>query len=386
MDSKKNNIDIIRDFYYSPNGFVSSEKLQSRIKRILNVDIPINEIEGFYQNQLVYQLTRHVQDVKYRCHFRASTINNTHQIDLVYMPLTSTANKYMLNVIDIFSRYVGSRPLKKRDAATVIMSLRELYKDDPYLKLPSIIHVDDGAEFKGVFSKWLQDNNINIKVGTPEIHTNQALIEGFNKTIEKPLFLYMDSVEILLGEGKVYNDWDTILTDQVNNYNNDRQQRLGLSPIEIMKNPNLVKSFEQQWEKIDYKHKLYKVGDKCRLVLPPNRLGRRETDQKWTDDIFEIIEVHESTQYEPAFYRCKNKAGRTLPNIIYFEEIQVINENKIESPPKNILNGINTMNGKKKLNDDVKEDDQLRKPEEKVYTGVERGVTGEIRKPTRYYE
>ena len=75
-----------------------------------------------------------------------------HQVDLFNMqsmPVTvgGITYKYIMSVIDIFSRFVFLRPLQSKESAEVAENLRNIYSEDGP---PEILQSDQGTEFKGV--------------------------------------------------------------------------------------------------------------------------------------------------------------------------------------------------------------------------------------------
>ena len=65
----------------------------------------------------------------------------------------------MLNIIDVFSKFAWSKPLKDKTGLTVLNALKEIIKNSG--KKPAHIWVDKGKEFYNKhFDEWLKENNI----------------------------------------------------------------------------------------------------------------------------------------------------------------------------------------------------------------------------------
>jgi len=95
---------------------------------------------------------------------QARTVDSRHQIDLVDMSaaadkLNGTTYKYILSVLDVFSRHVWLRALADKSAETVLCATRRIYDEWNY---PKIIQTDQGSEFKGDFSKFCSAKNIHL--------------------------------------------------------------------------------------------------------------------------------------------------------------------------------------------------------------------------------
>ena len=80
------------------------------------------------------------------------------------MQLLSKFNKgfrFLLCVIDIFSKYAWVVPLKDKKDIIIVNAFKQILKESN--RKPNKIWVDKGSEFYNIsFKKWLQDNNIKM--------------------------------------------------------------------------------------------------------------------------------------------------------------------------------------------------------------------------------
>ena len=80
------------------------------------------------------------------------------------MQLTSNFNKrfrFLLCVIDIFSRYAWVVPLKDKKGGSIVNVFQKILKESD--RKPNKIRVDKGSEFyNSSFKKWLKDNDIKM--------------------------------------------------------------------------------------------------------------------------------------------------------------------------------------------------------------------------------
>ena len=81
---------------------------------------------------------------------------------LADMQLISKFNKgfrFLLCVIDIFSKYAWVVPLKGKKGVSIVDAFEKILDDSK--RIPNKIWVDKGSEFyNNTFKKWLKDNNI----------------------------------------------------------------------------------------------------------------------------------------------------------------------------------------------------------------------------------
>ena len=88
--------------------------------------------------------------------------DNIWGVDLADIQLLSKFNKgfrFLLCVIDIFSKYAWVIPLKDKKGISTVNAFQKILKESN--RKPNKIWVDKGSEFyNNSFKKWLQDNDI----------------------------------------------------------------------------------------------------------------------------------------------------------------------------------------------------------------------------------
>ena len=114
--------------------------------------------------------------------------------DLADMQLISKFNKrfrFLLCVIDIFSKYAWVVPLKDKKGVSIADAFQKIL-DESGCK-PNKIWVDKGSEiYNNSFKKWLKDNNIEMYSIHNEVKS--VVAERFIGTLETKIYKYMTSV------------------------------------------------------------------------------------------------------------------------------------------------------------------------------------------------
>jgi len=104
--------------------------------------------------------------------------------DLVEMQEWSNKNKgfrYKLTLIDVFSKFGWSRPLKDKTGQTTLDAFKQIVKQSG--RQPKFIWVDEGKEFYNKYmDEWLKENNIT-RYSTHGEHKS-AVVERFNRTLK----------------------------------------------------------------------------------------------------------------------------------------------------------------------------------------------------------
>ena len=114
--------------------------------------------------------------------------------DLADMQLISKLNKrfrFLLCVIDIFSKCAWVAPLKDKKGASIVNAFQKILKK--YDRKPNKIWVDKGSEFyNNSFKKWLKDDNIEIY----SIHNEgkSVVAERFIRTLKNNIYKYMTAI------------------------------------------------------------------------------------------------------------------------------------------------------------------------------------------------
>ena len=114
--------------------------------------------------------------------------------DLADMQLLSKYNKrirFLLCVIDIFSKYAWVVPLKDEKGVSIVTVFEIIFKQSN--RKPNKIRVDKGFEFYNAsFKKWLRDNDIVMCSTNNE--GKSVVAERFIRTLKSKIYKYMTSI------------------------------------------------------------------------------------------------------------------------------------------------------------------------------------------------
>lgn len=134
---------------------------------------------------------------------------------------------YILNVIDTFSEFVWSAPLKKKDGISVSKAFRVILENVKAYnhKTPDLLHTDKGLEFENkTFRNTLKE--FNIKMYHTQSEEKSSIIERFNRTLNGKIKVNME-----VGNHKI---WIDTLQDSVEKYNyKDLHRSIEMTPAEV---------------------------------------------------------------------------------------------------------------------------------------------------------
>ncbi|KAG0436457.1 Retrovirus-related Pol polyprotein from transposon [Dictyocoela muelleri] len=123
--------------------------------------------------------------------------------------MTNNDYKYILSVIDIYSRFGFARPLIKKEGKDVANSLKDIFYEHRPCKF---LQSDNGTEFKNKYIKEICEQfNIEQIHGRTNHPKSQGIVRRFNQTITKFLS------KLLFNEDE--KNWIKQLNKVIYNYN-----------------------------------------------------------------------------------------------------------------------------------------------------------------------
>ena len=313
--------------YYQPENLWKGRKAITRLRKATK--LPLKQVKDWLAKQALWQVHMPPPKKIDHPHFYVTEVNKIHQADLLYLPhdkVYQTTYKYVLNVIDVASRYKASRPLKTKKASEVAEMFKDIYKKGP-LKYPVELHVDNGTEFKADVLK-LMKTDVKVVSATTKYHHNfTAFVERFNKTLAERLFKAQDAQE-LQNPTKDSRIWVKYLQKAVSRLNSEKTQMLGMTPAKAVRLTSVelqVKSYPE--EKVLPEDGLY------RYLYQPGELEggdrRRATDKIWSRNTFRLDRVVEDPGQRVLYYLAEDAPKRAFVR----EQLMLIPENT-ELPPE----------------------------------------------------
>ena len=187
--------------------------------------------------------------------------------------------KYLLCVIDLFSKYAFAVPLKDKKGISIVREFDKIIKQ-PNRKL-NRIWVDQGGEFYNhVFKKWLSDNN-TIKYSTFN-EGKSVVAKRFIRTLKNKLYKHMTPT----GKNISYD----VLDDIVNEYNNTKHNTIKMKPVDV--EDNKIVYIDEHNEK----DSRFKIGDRVRISKFKNVFAKGYTIN-WSTEIFTVNKINETVPY-----------------------------------------------------------------------------------------
>ena len=232
--------------------------------------------------------------------------DNIWGVDLADMQSLSRKNKgikYLLCVIDLYSKYAFVVPLKDKKGISILNAFDKIIKQ--YNRKPNKIWVDQGGEFyNNIFKKWLSDHDIIMYSTYNE--GKSVVAERFNRTLKSKLYKHMTAI------GKnIYYD---VLDDVVDKYNNTKHSTIKMKPIDVRDNNNKRVYIDEHNEK----RSRFKVGDRVRTSKFKNIFAKGYTPN-WSKEIFIVDKINDIVPYT---YNLKDLNDEEIIGSFYDQELQ----------------------------------------------------------------
>ena len=224
---------------------------------------------------------------------------------------------YILVVIDVFTKMVYARPLKKKNKFETSLALESILRDLEHI--PNTLITDEGLEFYNKNVREVLDKH-HIHHYSIKTKMKASVIERFNRTLRGKFEKYF-------AQNKTKN-WIDVLDQFISNYNNTPHRAIGMSPSKVTdENANIV--FKQLFPDIhlEAKPRLQK-GDVVRVLLEKSLFDKGYV-QSWSEECFVIHSVKQTGGR--IWYKLKTKEGLLRPSIKYYWELNLVSRNDSSS-------------------------------------------------------
>ena len=211
--------------------------------------------------------------------------------------------KFLLLVIDTFSKYGYLVPLKNKKGETVADALKDIFKK----RKPGKLWTDKGKEF---YNKDVKDL---VELYSTENEEKSSIAERWVRTIKEKMWKYFT-------DNNTYKYIDQ-LPDLVEDYNNTVHSSTKLTPKEASKKKNELtvwrNLYPDRYKKYDIIPK-FSVGDEVRITKKKKVFEKGYTT-RWTEEIFTITEVQNTN---PVTYKLADLQGEEIKGTFYEPELQ----------------------------------------------------------------
>jgi transposase InsO family protein len=311
---------LLESIYYNPSNpasYSTDKKLYKASKRS-DPNITLEDVRHWLSGENTYTLHRPARRNFKRDRVFVRGPNEQFQADLVDMQKFSRLNKgfrYILTVIDCFSKYAFAIPVKNKSGIVVKKAFEKVFKE----KKPDLLQTDRGTEFLNpTVQNYLKYLDIHYFT-TFNTKFKCSIVERFNRTLKSKMFKYFTANgtrKYLIALPKI-----------VFGYNHTIHRSTKMAPANVNdKNKNIVfynlygVANEREYI-LKYKHSdKLKSGDKVRMAYEVNPFDKGYYPN-WTDVLYTIDKPIKGK------YILKDAKDERLKRRYYPKEIQKVREN-----------------------------------------------------------
>ena len=233
--------------------------------------------------------------------------------DLVEMQKFSKWNKgikYLLMVIDVFSKYGWIRGLKDKKTETVSEAFDDIFERG---RQPKMLWTDKGSEF---ISKHFKDflKKKGIKLYHTENEEKSSVVERWNRTMKNKMWKMFS-----VNNNTVFLDK---IDKLVNDYNNTRHSSIKMTPVEASKKKNEKTVWSNLYgESIFLKPEKpkFEIGDHVRISKLKRKVFDKGYTPNWTEEIFVIEQINPT---KPVTYSIVDLMSESIKGSFYEQELQ----------------------------------------------------------------
>lgn len=243
-------------------------------------------------------------------------IDDLWQADLIDMQAVAKVNggfKYILVVIDCFTKYAWAVGLKQKNKEHVFKAFKMILQRG---RKPKNLQTDMGKEFyndkiKACFNKY------NINHYSTYSTKKASIVERFIRTLKNKLYKEFS----LCGNFKWIKG---VLDRKLYEYNNSRHSTVGQSPASINHDNKAIvlqkyyKLNISRRKKLKKKYKTFRVGDFVRISKYKASFDKGYSPN-WSTEIFKIFKVQGTN---PTTYLIEDAKSLPILGAFYGEELQ----------------------------------------------------------------
>lgn len=318
MDLREKSINDLKLNYTTPGHPIAFGGIQT-IYKYYDGKLTIKDIQNVlktFENYTLHKETHESSRNPSFSHFKGYQW----QMDLVDIQALSKyndGNRYILTVIDTFTRYAFCRLVTFKTSPLVLKAFKSILREAN--RKPLVIVLDGGAEFRNkVFHAFCK--SLNIELYAPDTSTHGAYIERFNRTLQSLIYKYMQ-------EKNTYR-FVEVFQNLVETYNFRKHRMIGFTPYQAENDPSvhlqIRLNMSKYYENIKPKKISFKIGDKVRISKLRNKFSRGYKE-RFNKEIFKIYKIS-SNKKIPLYYLTTYDESDNIKGGFYAFELAKVDD------------------------------------------------------------
>ena len=226
------------------------------------------------------------------------------------------ANKgysFILVIIDVFTKMVYARPVKRKDKFSVSLALESILSELQHY--PNTLITDEGLEF---YNRNVQEVLDKFAIHHYSIKTKMkaSVVERFIRTLRSKLEKYFSQNNT--------KNWLTVLPQFIHNYNNTPHRTIGMAPSKVT-DSNANKVFKKMFPDIHLEAKPRLSKGNVVRILREKTIFEKGYKQTWSDTCYKIYAVKQAAGR--IWYIISDLEDKIIPGIKYYWELNLVAKN-----------------------------------------------------------
>lgn len=267
------------------------------------------------------------------------------EADLLDLSNKATGDwKWLLVMIDTFSKYAVAIPMKNKEGPTVLAAMKKAFKKvtQTGFKVRSML-TDYGSEFVNAsMEDYLKRQDTTHIYTKPQSTTSHAKnVENYNGYIRKRITMYQTQFD--------RNDWNRYINDIVRNYNQTKHRITNESPVDVLKMSKEETEAVRQTIRKNVLPKnakpytAYKVGDLVRLQVQMDSAFEKPTNNiSFTRNVYEITKVNQpksDSVLQPTYTIKSLPSNEVVKEKFFHNDMRKVEQTtkQVQAPEKYII-------------------------------------------------
>ena len=308
----------LKNIYFDPSkgsSLSSADKLYDFVKQDGRFDISRQTIQKWLQRQEPYSLQKGARHTFQRTPIIVAGIDDQWSADHMDMQKFAHENngfRYVLLVVDTFSKYFWLQPLHDKTGATVAKAFKQIFNEG---RKPLNLRTDKGQEFRSQAVTSLM-KSLGIRQLFAETEKKASVSERAIKSVKAKIYRYF----------MYKNSYKCIdkLQRFAGGYNKTHHRTIDMAPSDVTidnEEDARISSYLSRLK--NYKKQAYrfKIGDRIR-ISHLRKTFSREYDQSFSGEIFTISQRFRRNIVP--IYRLKDYDGDDITGGFYQQELQKV--------------------------------------------------------------
>ena len=235
------------------------------------------------------------------------------QADLVDCSAYKSDNggvRFLLCVIDVFSKMAWAKPLKTKTGREVAGAFEKILKEVG--RAPLRLQTDKGSEFKAREFKELARRHGVELFSTENEDIKACIVERFQRTLQTMIHRYFTAART--------KSFVKVLPEILKTYNSTHHRAIGMAPEDVRD-----RHVEDIWNRLyrnssPPKEPSLRLGDSVRVSKARVRFEKGYMPS-WTREIFTVTAVLRTS---PRTYRLADDSGEVIRGTFYGKELQKV--------------------------------------------------------------